>query len=99
MLYFFPGAAPVIDGKVYLVARAEITGTDLVLGTKVDIYDPATNTWEQGSPLPLPLTSHVILAVGGKIYALGGCNSSLEWGHANRSKREVISYDTEYCSP
>ena len=100
MLYSYGVAAPVINGKVYLVGRLEVdmVAMELIHGTKVDIYDPATNTWEEGTQLPLPLNNHMTLPIGETIYVLGGCNTPLEWGYANRSKADVISYDTDHCS-
>ena len=96
-LYCYATAAPVINGKVYLVGRAEVSGMERIYGKKVDIYDPSTNAWEEGTPLPLPLNSHLTLKVGGMIFVLGGCNSPLDWGYSNRSKMEVVSYDTDHC--
>ncbi|HUT28293.1 MAG TPA: kelch repeat-containing protein [Sedimentisphaerales bacterium] len=96
--FMYSNSAPVIDGKVYLIGVMEDAGGELALSKRVDIYDPGTNTWEEGTPLPLPLDDHVALARGGKIYVLGGCNSPLDWGYSNRSKMEVVSYDTDHCS-
>ena len=94
-LYGYSVAAPVVDGKVYLVGRAEVSGMEMVYSRIVDIYDPTTNTWDEGTPLPLPLGDHVTLAGGGKIYVLGGDH---DYDFENRAKAEVISLDTELCN-
>ena len=96
--YGYFNSAPVIDGKVYLIGGIKESGESYVFGRRVDIYDPVTNTWEESTPLPLPLNNHGTLTIGGKIYVLGGCNSPLEWDFRNRSKIEVISLDTNFCS-
>lgn len=96
--FMYSNSAPVIDGKVYLIGVMEEVGGGFALSKRVDIYDPATNTWQEGTPLPLPLDDHVTLTIGGKIYVLGGCNSPLDWDFKNRSKTEVISLDTNFCS-
>ena len=88
-------AAPIIDGKVYLIGRREIEAMTYVYGRKVDIYDPTTNTWEEGTPLPMPLSDHLILNIGSKIYVLGGDRNE---NFYNRAKTDVISYDTDHCS-
>ncbi|HUS73313.1 MAG TPA: kelch repeat-containing protein, partial [Sedimentisphaerales bacterium] len=93
--FMYSNSAPVIDGKVYLIGVFEEGGGEGVLSKRVDIYDPATNTWEEGTPLPLPLGDHVTLSIGGKIYLVGGDNN---YDFYNRSKTEVISYDTDHCS-
>lgn len=36
------------------------------------VYDPATNAWAAKAPMPSPRNHHVLLAVGGKLYAIGG---------------------------
>ena len=88
-------SAPVIDGKVYLIGGWELIGSEFATDNRVDIYNPAMNTWEKGTPLPLPLGDHITLNIGTKIYVLGGDNN---YDFYNRSKNEVISLDTEFCS-
>ena len=38
----------------------------------VEIYDPATDSWETGIPMPNARMGHAAAVVGGKIYVMGG---------------------------
>jgi N-acetylneuraminic acid mutarotase len=79
------------------MAVAEVNGKVYVLGgypssrqvqTTVQVYDPATDTWELGTPLPLPLHHPVIVGVAGKLHSFGGQTNS---GDTNRT----LVYDPE----
>jgi N-acetylneuraminic acid mutarotase len=94
--YGYSSSVPVIAGKVYLAGGVVFDGERLLLDKQVDIYDPVANTFEQGTPLPLALDSHVTVQMDGRIYLLGGCSN---WDFENRSKAAVISYNTRYCEP
>lgn len=40
---------------------------------EVDIYDPATNQWSAGAPMPFPRQNHAAtVGVDGRVYVLGG---------------------------
>lgn len=62
-------AAPVVDGKIYLIG-----GGDRAKGyiKEVDIYDPVSNTWQAGTPLPTGTNSHLSVIVDDMIYVVGG---------------------------
>lgn len=94
--YGYWGEAPVIDGKVYLIGGIEKSGSKFGPGKRVDIYDTITNTWSQGPTLPKPLESHVAVVIDKKIYVLGGSHTITP---SNVSLAEVISFDTQSCSP
>jgi len=75
----YAAAAPVVDGKIYVVDGG--TGTFGSTGSpdsfwyldRVDVYDPATNTWNSGPSLPAPREgSSGIVAVGNTIYVISG---------------------------
>lgn len=98
----YSGAAPIVDGKVYLIGAWQADGGQSVSpdmgyrwSDRIDIYDPAANTWEEGPSLALPLGDHVVLVIGYKIYVLGGPNN---WSFENGPKTGVISLDTRQCS-
>lgn len=66
----YPGhhhAAEVVNGKLYLVG-----GIDGGSEGRLQIYDPATNTWTLGAPLSWSGGSVSTAVIGGKIYAAGG---------------------------
>ncbi|HET7306994.1 MAG TPA: protease pro-enzyme activation domain-containing protein [Gammaproteobacteria bacterium] len=63
-----------VNGKFYV-----FDGWDGAVGgnptAEVDIYDPATDTWSQGTPNPVPAASSSAAAVlNGLVYIVGGCN-------------------------
>lgn len=97
MAFPYSGAAPVVDGKVYLIGgiEADSSPPGYRWTDRIDIYDPANDTWEKGPSLPLPLDDYVALVIGYKIYVLGGCNN---WSFKNGPMTGVISLDTRFCS-
>ncbi|HYC80500.1 MAG TPA: kelch repeat-containing protein, partial [Solirubrobacterales bacterium] len=66
----FPGnhhAAEVVDGKLYLFG-----GLGGGSGGEVQIYDPATNHWSVGAPMPFDAGSSSSAVIGGQVYVAGG---------------------------
>ena len=61
------------NGKIYVFGG--LTGTEtetsLTLNT-TQIYDPATDTWSEGAPMPTARYLATAAEVGGKIYVMGG---------------------------
>jgi N-acetylneuraminic acid mutarotase len=55
----------VIDGKIYVIGGAGGV-------TKVEVYDPATDTWTQKADMPTKRYHVSTAVVDGKIYAIGG---------------------------
>lgn len=84
----YSSAAPVVDGKIFLIGGSEGNWENHWPSNKVDIYDTVTNTWQVGTSLPLPLSGHLSLLLNDKIYVIGGYN---DYDYINRSKSEVIS--------
>ena len=63
----------VVDGKVYLIGGS--TGWSQAHERqmdRVDIYDPATDSWEEGSKMPTPRDPYTGGVVNNRIYAIGG---------------------------
>lgn len=57
-------------GLVYVIGGLNpTTGTALA---SVDIYDPVTNSWSAGTPMPTARWSLAATSMGGKIYVVGG---------------------------
>ena len=76
--------AMVVDGKIYVVGgdiddddEGEVVGTD-----RVDMYDPAADSWQQMAAMPTARMSHAAAIVDGKIYVSGGLDASGEYSDA-----------------
>lgn len=66
----YPGthhAAEVVDGKLYLFG-----GLGGGSEGKVQIYDPATDTWTEGAPMPFAAGSSSSAVIGNQVYVAGG---------------------------
>lgn len=62
----------VLDGKLYVAG-----GNDHGQCTsRAEEYDPATDSWRELPPLPTPRCSVAAAAYGGRLYVLGGTNTS-----------------------
>ena len=68
----FPSTT-VLDGKIYLLG-GNLPGSWPVFPVtrQVDLYDPVTNTWEPGVPMPTAKSGLASATVKGNIYAIGG---------------------------
>jgi len=75
-------AAEVVDGKLYLLG-----GLGTGMG-KVQIYDPASNSWSVGPDMPFAAGSSSSAVIDGKIYVAGGIVGSSTTG-------QVAQYDPE----
>jgi N-acetylneuraminic acid mutarotase len=72
----------VIDGKIYVIGGAGGV-------TKVEMYDPATDTWAQKADMPTKRYHLSTAVVDGKIYAIGGIPR-----HSRLMRREGTSLPT-----
>ncbi len=75
-------AAEGVDGKLYLLG-----GLGTGMG-KVQIYDPASNSWSVGPDMPFAAGSSSSAVIDGKIYVAGGIVGSSTTG-------QVAQYDPE----
>jgi len=66
--------AAVIGGRLYVVGGRSpgIRANDQTSLASTEVYDPATNTWSAGVPLPTARGSLAVAALGGRLYAMGG---------------------------
>ena len=62
--------AAVLDDKIYLIGGADYGAGGAV--STVEIYDPNTNQWTNGAPLPYALDHAPSVVHKGKIYVIGG---------------------------
>jgi N-acetylneuraminic acid mutarotase len=71
-VFSYAGAAPEIDGKIYLIGGIEGNQNNFWISNVVEIYDTLTNTWSTGEALPQPTEDHCSVALDRSIYMLGG---------------------------
>ncbi|HET9773248.1 MAG TPA: kelch repeat-containing protein [Acidimicrobiia bacterium] len=57
------------DGKIVVVAGLLADDSP---SAQVDVYDPATDRWSPGPPLPVPLHHTAAGVLGGRLYVVGG---------------------------
>lgn len=62
--------AAVLDDKIYVIGGADYRADGAV--NTVEIYDPNTNQWTNGAPLPYDLDHAPSVVYNGKIYVIGG---------------------------
>jgi N-acetylneuraminic acid mutarotase len=62
--------AAVLDDKIYVIGGADYRADGAV--STVEIYDPNTDTWTKGTPLPYDLDHAPSVVHNGKIYVVGG---------------------------
>lgn len=71
------GITTATDGKIYTIGGKQNYGNNSApFFGDVEIYDPATDTWETGPSLPIARGELEAVAVGGYIYAIGGTNGT-----------------------
>jgi hypothetical protein len=68
--------AAVVGGKIHVVSGRETNTTNDwhsrgVVGTH-EVYDPAAGKWAPAAPLPKPRDHLLVVAVDGKLHAIGG---------------------------
>ena len=81
-----------MDGKIYVAGGAR-SGNEPPLAT-VEVYDPATNTWALAPSMSTPRKLFGLAALGGKLYAAGGCRAGVELKLA-----EVFDPQTQAWAP
>src|SRR5438270_21584 len=73
------GAIGADNGKVYAIGgcvNSPPCGTAGSFLSTVEIYDPATNLWTTGAPMPEPRVDVGLAKANGKLYAIGGFGAS-----------------------
>jgi len=83
-VFSFGHAAPVLNGKIYLVGGATAgKKPNLIPSTKVEIYDPISNTWQTGPSLPQGALYNVAVAAGNEVYVIAGQTTNSEGSMIN----------------
>ena len=65
--------AAALDGKIYVVGGYSLTSSTYL--NRVEIYDPASNSWTTGTSLPAPRSQPMMGTVNGKLYVAGGSDA------------------------
>lgn len=72
-IFSYGHAAPVLNGKIYLVAGATIgKRPNIIPSKKVEIFDPLSNTWQIGPELPQASLFGATVVAGNAIYVISG---------------------------
>ncbi len=86
-------AVAVVDNKIYVIGGrdcpAPFCGNPLKV---VEIYDPETDTWSTGTPMPTPRSGAAAAALGGVIVVSGG------WTAGNFTSARIVG-TTEVYDP
>jgi N-acetylneuraminic acid mutarotase len=81
-------AAEVLGGRLYLIG-----GCDAGSDGKVQIYDPATNGWSLGAPMPFAAGACASAVINGKIYAAGGIVGQIAGSNIGYNTNAAAAYD------
>ncbi|MEN6428704.1 MAG: hypothetical protein ABFE13_25430 [Phycisphaerales bacterium] len=95
LAFTYSGAAPVVDGKIYVIGGIAGDPEDNWGVDTVYIFDPVANTWEDGPALPEPRENHVGLLHNERIYVVGGY---IDEDDENRALTSVLSLDVSSVS-
>ncbi|CAM3823446.1 kelch repeat-containing protein [Kibdelosporangium persicum] len=69
-----------IGKHVYVIGGIRPDGNGgFVTVPDVEVYDTIRNTWRHAAPLPVPMNHPNAVAVGGKLYVLGGLSGGASW--------------------
>lgn len=66
----FPSGSVVLEGKIFVLDGVR-PGENV---SRLFVYDPATNTWEETTPLPVGIKLCGFAAAEGRLYVIGGCD-------------------------
>ena len=91
----------VVDGKIFAIGgqvQLEMNEFGDMTLSKVEMYDPETDTWEQRTDMPTPRSAVSTSVVDGKIFAIGGAQMkkikhSRGWGLEAKKLTTVEMYD------
>jgi N-acetylneuraminic acid mutarotase len=77
--------ANAVSGKIYLISGLKSNLPTPSLTDVTEIYDPYTDSWSIGTPIPTAMASYVSAALNGKIYILAGSlDSGQGFGYTNQ---------------
>src|SRR6185369_13904749 len=65
-------SAAAINGKMYVVGGCVMSDCRIGVTNVLEIYDPVTNTWSNGAPMPTARFGTAAGVIGGKLYVTAG---------------------------
>jgi N-acetylneuraminic acid mutarotase len=69
--------ANVVAEKIYLIGGRMPAGLyQIVPSSSNDVYDPATDSWSQMAPIPVPVMGYASVVLDDKIYIISGGNTN-----------------------
>jgi N-acetylneuraminic acid mutarotase len=85
-----------VDGKFYLIGGWIQSESSSIAekSAQVEIYDPVTDTWATGSPMPTAVAGYASAVVDGKIYIVSGVAS----GSAKTNLTQIYDPKTDKWS-
>jgi N-acetylneuraminic acid mutarotase len=94
----------VVDGKVYIMGGQSSPFRPWPSTNENTVYDPATDTWTSGSPMPIGVASYASVVVGNKIFVIGGRNyyydpSTFNLTQVYDTGTDTWSYGTSMYAP
>jgi len=72
----------VVNGRIHVSGGCTLWVNPVFSVPTVEVYDPATDTWAQGSNLPRGRSAHTASVVAGKMYIIGGGGPAVVGGGA-----------------
>ncbi len=92
-------SATVLDGKIYLLGGNVAGGNGSLPPTsRVDLYDPVTDTWQAGIRMSTARSGLAAATVKGKIYAIGG-QTGITWDAAGTIYATVEEFALPAAAP
>jgi uncharacterized protein (TIGR03437 family) len=71
------GAAVRLDSQIFLIGGWEVNPSGMTVPSrKLQIYDPARDSWSSGAVLPTSGTSAAVTVAGGRVFVIGGSDGS-----------------------
>jgi hypothetical protein len=87
-------ASATLNGLLYVFGGYGAAGNgpggfaDGELKSHVEVYDPTTNSWSTGTPMPMALSGAQTCVFGNDIYLFGGSSAG------NAQERSILTYNT-----